>query len=213
VREQSEPLSHQTVAHNRPKDGAHRPDDAAGGAANLTYTATIANAGPSTATGLTLVANLPADAAFASATGAACTRAGTRPRNGTLTCTLGALSPGASATVTLVVQSCWVTLVCSPGPEHARGTSADRLDTEPAASSSVPRADVVGEHAPCRRSFKVCRSVGAIPGESGLEVAGATSAAQPSVAGPRGNAGCVGLPLGAGGRLGVSPSWDTRPHG
>src|SRR5439155_4816278 len=58
---------------------------------NLTYTATISNAGPTNATGVTLVAGLPTDATFVSASGATCTRAGKGPRNGTLTCNVAAL--------------------------------------------------------------------------------------------------------------------------
>jgi uncharacterized repeat protein (TIGR01451 family) len=56
---------------------------------NLTYTATVANGGPAIATGVTLVAGVPADATFVSASGAACTRAGKSSRGGTLTATRG----------------------------------------------------------------------------------------------------------------------------
>jgi uncharacterized repeat protein (TIGR01451 family) len=71
--------------------------------ANLTYTATIANRGPATATGVTLVADLPADSTFVSASGATCTRQSQGPSGGTLTCDAGAIAVGSSATVTIVV--------------------------------------------------------------------------------------------------------------
>jgi uncharacterized repeat protein (TIGR01451 family) len=69
----------------------------------LTYTATIANAGPTNATGVTLVANLPSGANFLSASGS-CTRAGKGKSDGTLTCNVSPLVTGASTTVTIVVQ-------------------------------------------------------------------------------------------------------------
>ena len=70
----------------------------------LTYTATIANAGPTNASGLTLVANLPGGANFLSASGASCARQGKGKSDGTLTCTVGTLAAGASTAVTIVVQ-------------------------------------------------------------------------------------------------------------
>ena len=78
------------------------PDPAAT-KANLTYTATIANHGPATATGVTLVADLPADSTFVSASGATCTRQGQGQSDGTLICDAGAIAAGSSATVTIVV--------------------------------------------------------------------------------------------------------------
>jgi uncharacterized repeat protein (TIGR01451 family) len=71
--------------------------------ANLTYTATIVNGGPTLATGVTLVADLPAASTFVSASGATCTRQGQGPSGGTLTCDAGAIAVGSSATVTIVV--------------------------------------------------------------------------------------------------------------
>ena len=70
----------------------------------LTYTATIANGGPTAATGVTLVAALPAGANFLSASGATCTRQGQGKSDGTLTCAVGMLPSGSSQTVTIVVQ-------------------------------------------------------------------------------------------------------------
>src|SRR5262249_29518366 len=70
----------------------------------LTYTATISTSGPTSATGVTLVAALPTGANFVSASGAACTRQGKGKSDGTLTCTAGTLATGASQTGTIVVQ-------------------------------------------------------------------------------------------------------------
>jgi uncharacterized repeat protein (TIGR01451 family) len=70
----------------------------------LTYTATISNGGPTPITGLTLAGNLSPDAAFQSATGATCTRAGKAKTDGTLTCSVGNLAVGASATIGILVQ-------------------------------------------------------------------------------------------------------------
>jgi hypothetical protein len=68
---------------------------------SLTYTLSMANIGAFTATGITLSNDLPNSVTFISATssqGVGCTRVGN-----TITCRLGALVSGASATVTIVV--------------------------------------------------------------------------------------------------------------
>jgi uncharacterized repeat protein (TIGR01451 family) len=72
----------------------------------LTYTVTVANHGPASATEVVLTDALPADAVFvsASATQGSCTRGGKGRRDGTLSCDLGALAAGATASVTIVVE-------------------------------------------------------------------------------------------------------------
>jgi uncharacterized repeat protein (TIGR01451 family) len=68
--------------------------------ANLTYTLTVTNHGPSPAQGYTLTDTLPAGVTFVSATG------GVTPVNGTLTFTsLSPLASGAMATYTIVVTA------------------------------------------------------------------------------------------------------------
>jgi uncharacterized repeat protein (TIGR01451 family) len=70
---------------------------------NLTYTITVTNGGPSTATGITLSDALPKNAGFGSARSSqgSCTL---KPQKRLVTCSLGSLAGGASATVTIVVK-------------------------------------------------------------------------------------------------------------
>jgi len=69
---------------------------------NLTYTVTVVNNGPNTATGVTLTDTLPASVTFVSSTPAAptCSRSGV-----TLTCNLGSLASGANTIVTIAVTA------------------------------------------------------------------------------------------------------------
>ena len=66
----------------------------------LTYTVGVSNAGPSTATGITLSDTLPAGVTFNSAT---TTQGSCSQASGTVTCSLGSLANTASATVTISV--------------------------------------------------------------------------------------------------------------
>ena len=74
--------------------------------ANLTYTVTVQNLGPGTATGVTLADPLPADASFVSAVASqgSCARTGGGKADGLLTCSLGSIDAFTSATVTIVVS-------------------------------------------------------------------------------------------------------------
>jgi uncharacterized repeat protein (TIGR01451 family) len=76
------------------------PDPVSPGA-NVTYTVTVANLGGSAATGVSLRDDLPAGAGFVSATPSQGTCAGTAP----VSCALGALAGGGSATVAIVVSA------------------------------------------------------------------------------------------------------------
>jgi uncharacterized repeat protein (TIGR01451 family) len=68
---------------------------------NLTYTVIVTNQGPGGATGVTAADQLPATATFvsASSTQGTCSQA-----SGVVTCNLGTLASGASATITIVVR-------------------------------------------------------------------------------------------------------------
>jgi uncharacterized repeat protein (TIGR01451 family) len=67
---------------------------------NLTYTLTVINNGPDTATGVTISDTLPTSVTFVSATSSQ----GTYSRSGNIvTCNIGGLSNGDSATVTIIV--------------------------------------------------------------------------------------------------------------
>lgn len=71
----------------------------------VTYTVTVRNDGPAVATGVTLV-DTPPDALFVSATPSqgTCVREGKGQRDGVLTCDLGGVAAGRSATVAIVVS-------------------------------------------------------------------------------------------------------------
>lgn len=89
---------------------------------NETYTLTASNAGPDTATNVTISDTLPTNATLVSATpsqGAACT--GTAP----LTCNLGSIASAANATVTIVVQ---VNAAATGTVVNAASVAADQLD-------------------------------------------------------------------------------------
>jgi len=70
---------------------------------NLTYTITVTNGGPATATGVTMSDTLPKNAGFGSVTASqgACT---IKPEKRLVTCSLGSVAGGAKATVTIVVK-------------------------------------------------------------------------------------------------------------
>jgi len=75
------------------------PDPVSAGA-NLTYTLSVVNQGPAAATGVTVTDTLPAGVSLVSATATqgACTG------SSTISCSLGSLASGATATVTLLVR-------------------------------------------------------------------------------------------------------------
>ncbi|MEW6583649.1 MAG: DUF11 domain-containing protein, partial [Actinomycetota bacterium] len=68
--------------------------------ATVTYTMTVTNNGPNPATGVTVTDTLPAGATFVSSAASAGSCSGTAP----VTCALGDMASGASATVTVVAR-------------------------------------------------------------------------------------------------------------
>ena len=107
--------------------------------ANLTYTATIANHGPATATGVTLLADLPAASTFVSASGATCTRQGQGPSDGTLTCAAGAIASGSSATVTIVVTPTKPGTLTLAAKAFANQPDPNRTDNSATETTTVTR--------------------------------------------------------------------------
>jgi uncharacterized repeat protein (TIGR01451 family) len=67
---------------------------------NLTYTINVKNSGPVGATGVVVTDTLPSSMSFVSATSSQGSCSGTT----TVTCTLGSMTNGANANVTLVVK-------------------------------------------------------------------------------------------------------------
>lgn len=79
------------------------PDPVFSGGPTLTYTITVDNNGPDTATGITMTDTLPTEAQFQAVT----TSAGTcdsAPVNGDISCDLDDLTSGGNATITIVVD-------------------------------------------------------------------------------------------------------------
>ena len=105
---------------------------------NVTYTVTVTNSGPATATGVTLVDRLP-DAVFVSvsATQGTCARDGKGRRDGVVTCDLGSLAPGASATVTIVVTTSREGTIANTATVRANEPDADRADNTATEETTV----------------------------------------------------------------------------
>ncbi|HYC88664.1 MAG TPA: SBBP repeat-containing protein [Thermoanaerobaculia bacterium] len=101
-----------------------------------TFTITVTNSGPAAASGVTVTDTLPAGAAFVSATPSQGSCSGTT----TVTCTLGTLNNGASATITLVVRP------AADGPlsNTATVTAMTPSDANPANNSSTAVVQVAG---------------------------------------------------------------------
>jgi uncharacterized repeat protein (TIGR01451 family) len=110
----------------------------------LTYTLTITNLGPQNATQVTVTDPLPASVHFNSAasTQGTCTRSATTkplPKDGTITCSLGSLANGASASIVIVVTA------TTPGTLTNTATvSGNESDPNPLNNSATETTTVVG---------------------------------------------------------------------
>jgi uncharacterized repeat protein (TIGR01451 family) len=99
---------------------------------NLTYTLTVTNSGPAAATGVTLTDTLPTGVTFVSAS-AGCT--GTR----TVTCALGTLASGVSATVTIRVKPTVVRAL-----SNTASVMGNEVDPDPANNTDTETTTVSG---------------------------------------------------------------------
>jgi uncharacterized repeat protein (TIGR01451 family) len=116
----------------------------------LTYTVTVTNDGPSTATGVAVTDNLPAGVTFVATAGDCAEGAGGVP-----TCTLGSLAPGTSKQYTIEVT------VDSPPPASIVNTaSVEGTETDPDPDSNADPATVSTDLVP-----PVVAGVAAVPGD------------------------------------------------
>ena len=111
------------------------------GGVNITYTIAVANAGPSSAAGVTVNDVLPAGTTYMSATPSQGSCSGTS----TISCPLGTMASGGSATVVIVVSSpsssgplSNTATVVSTTPDPATGNNSSTSTLTPAATLGVP---------------------------------------------------------------------------
>ena len=114
------------------------PDPVAAGS-NLSYTLTVANAGPLDATGVTVTDTLPAGVTFVSSSPGSPT---CNESSGTLTCALGTLASGTTIAVTIQVgvdPSTRGTLT------NTANVAGNETDTDPSNDTSTATTSVIGE--------------------------------------------------------------------
>jgi conserved repeat domain len=110
----------------------------------LTYTLTVHNNGPATATGVTVTDNLPSSVTFVSAS-AGCTNVAN-----VVTCTIGTLANGATATATINVTVNAVGTVTNtatatgnePDPDPSNGRSS--VGTNVQSGTAIPASSPFG---------------------------------------------------------------------
>jgi uncharacterized repeat protein (TIGR01451 family) len=101
----------------------------------VTYTITVTNEGPGLAAGVTVTDTIPAGSTFVSATPSQGTCTGTT----TVVCSLGTLTPAASATISLVIQ-----LPSTQGPLANTATvTAINAETNPPNNASTSTVQIV----------------------------------------------------------------------
>ena len=107
----------------------------------LTYTLTVANAGPGDASDVTVTDNLPASVTFVSATASqgSCSQSA-----GTVTCSVGTVASGGTATVTIVVtpnSAGTITNGSSVGASTNDPNAANNSDSEDTGVTAIYRPD------------------------------------------------------------------------
>jgi uncharacterized repeat protein (TIGR01451 family) len=107
----------------------------------LTYTLAITNNGSQASTGVTVIDPLPANVHFnsVSSTQGSCTRSTTKLKDGTVTCNLGGLANGASASITIIVTT------TTPGMLSNTATvRGNEVDPNPLNNSATATTTVIG---------------------------------------------------------------------
>jgi uncharacterized repeat protein (TIGR01451 family) len=106
---------------------------------SLTYTITVTNNGPDTAAGVVVTDALPAGVTFVSASPSQGTCSGTT----TVTCDLGSLGAGASATVTIVVTPTRGTTLSNTASVTGAETDPDTANNSATATTTIDGPDLV----------------------------------------------------------------------
>ncbi|WP_295388245.1 DUF11 domain-containing protein [uncultured Thiodictyon sp.] len=106
--------------------------------ANLTYTITVVNNGNQSATAATVTDALPANLTFASVSASSGSCTGTS----NVSCALGDLAPGATATVTLVVQPTAAGAVSNSASAASTATELNAADNSATAVTTVNPAPI-----------------------------------------------------------------------
>jgi uncharacterized repeat protein (TIGR01451 family) len=108
----------------------------------LTYTLSVTNNGPQDATGVTVTDPLPGNVHFNSvaSTQGTCIRSATTkplPKNGTITCSLGNLAHGASASITIVVTTTTPRTLTNTATVVGNETDPNPLNNSSTATTTV----------------------------------------------------------------------------